>query len=429
MKRLLLLTPVNTYRIADFLTAAYALELPVEVVVANEERSSVEHLSEGHLMQIPLSDLGSAVAIIEAAHRDTPFDAIVPVDTAFLEVAAEACRALGLSGNPPGAVRLAADKLASRQRLVEAGVPGPAFLCLDRAGDRADGAARVSAEVGFPCVLKPLGLSGSRGVIRADGEAAFIDAFDRIDRLLAGLEDADDPVHASILVEAYMEGGEVAVEGLLDGGALEVLAIFDKPDPLTGPFFEETIYVTPSRLPESLQRQVGACVAEAAWALGLSEGPIHAEVRLTDEGPRILEVAARSIGGLCARTLVFATGLSLEGIILRQALGLSTPLSLGHGAAGVMMIPIPAAGILKAVHDQRARAVPGVEDVVITHPLSEIEPLPEGSSYLGFIFGRAERPDEVEEALREAHRRLEIVIEQRGMMGSDRPSPHHKERG
>jgi biotin carboxylase len=266
----------------------------------------------------------------------------------------------------------------------------------------------------YPCVLKPLALSASRGVIRANGEAEFVEAFIRIGKIL----ERDDVAVSGdaarfILVEEYLPGDEVALEGLLIGGKLHTLALFDKPDPLDGPFFEETIYVTPSVLPDDLQRRIASTAASACAALGLTEGPIHAELRLNDRGVFVLEVAARSIGGLCSRTLRFGTGMSLEEIILRHALGWPIDsLARERQPAGVMMIPIPRGGKLVAVHGRDAAlGVPGVEDVSITaHIGQELVPLPEGAQYLGFIFARAGTPEATAKALREAHARLTFEI-------------------
>jgi biotin carboxylase len=264
-------------------------------------------------------------------------------------------------------------------------------------------------------VLKPLVLSASRGVIRADSEAEFVAAFTRIAALLETPEvrqhhpDGRD----RILVEDFIPGTEVALEGLLNHGELNTLAIFDKPDPLDGPFFEETIYVTPSRLPLETQRAIERCVARAASALGLEGGPVHAEVRLNQQGPWLIEIAARSIGGLCSRTLRFGTGMTLEEIILRHALDLPiASIEREHRAAGVMMIPIPRGGVLEDVGGlEAARAVAGIEDVTISiHKGEEVVPLPEGARYLGFIFARGATPADAERALRNAHARLSFVI-------------------
>jgi biotin carboxylase len=298
-----------------------------------------------------------------------------------------------------------------REAFARAGVRSPAFALL-AAGDDPEAAARRGP---YPCVLKPTVLAASRGVIRADDEAAFVAAFRRIEAILAepdvsGLGEGSD----QILVEDFVPGREVALEGLLIGGELHVLALFDKPDPLDGPFFEETLYVTPSRLPEAVQADVAAEARWAARALGLSEGPVHAELRVNDAGPWVVEVAGRTIGGLCSRTLRFGTGLTLEELVVRHALGIEPEsLERERRPAGVMMLPIPRRGVLRAVRGREAAcAVPGVEDVSITAHLGQVlVPLPEGGQYLGFVFARAESPEAVEAALREAHRRLEFELD------------------
>jgi biotin carboxylase len=301
-----------------------------------------------------------------------------------------------------------------RELLARAGVPSPSFTVV-----RVDDDPRaVAAGVTYPCVLKPLVLSASRGVIRANDEAAFAAAFARIAAILRAPDVADLGAGTDeILVEEFVPGVEVALEGLLEDGALRTLAVFDKPDPLDGPFFEETIYVTPSRHPEATQAAIVDVTARAARALGLSDGAVHAELRLrpttTGVEPVVLEIAARSIGGLCGRTLRFGTGMSLEELVLRRALGRPVPsFERQRAAAAVMMIPIPRGGVLEEVRGlDEARAVASIEDVTISlHKGQEVVPLPEGSRYLGFIFSRAATPPHAEAALREAHRQLEFVI-------------------
>nr|MDP9020314.1 ATP-grasp domain-containing protein [Actinomycetota bacterium] len=257
-------------------------------------------------------------------------------------------------------------------------------------------------------------LSGSRGVIRADDPAGVVAAGRRARATMA---DAGEDPGGTILVEAFVAGPEVAVEGLLRGSELEVLAIFDKPDPLEGPYFEETIYVTPSRLPASVQEEVAGVVGAGVAAVGLVEGPIHAEVRLGRQGPVLLEVAARSIGGLCSRALRFGAGISLEEVILRHAVGLELQdLHREERAAGVMMVPIPRSGVLEEVRGvDRARAVPGVEGVEVTIPRGHrVRALPEGDRYLGFVFARAGSPQAVEESLRTAFSCLGVVVTDTG---------------
>ncbi len=252
-------------------------------------------------------------------------------------------------------------------------------------------------------------------MIRANTVDQFVAAVRRIAAILRR-DDVTVSGDAAdyLLAEAYIPGLEVALEGLLNHGELNVLALFDKPDPLEGPYFEETIYVTPSRLPAAVQRRIAVVTAEACLALGLREGPVHAELRVNDDGPWVIEVAARSIGGLCSRVLRFGTGASLEELILRHALGWPIEtLERERRAAGVMMIPIPRAGRLRAVRGvEEARRVEGIEDVTVSaHPGQELEPLPEGAQYLGFIFARADTPAAAEKALREAHAHLAVDID------------------
>jgi biotin carboxylase len=260
-------------------------------------------------------------------------------------------------------------------------------------------------------VIKPLSLSGSRGVIRADDPDGARAAAERVRGILAA---AGEPADVPLLLEGYLPGAEVAVEGLLRSGRLEVLAIFDKPDPLEGPYFEETLYITPSRLPAAVLAEVARITGQAARALGLREGPLHAELRVDGESVRVLELAARSIGGLCSRALRFGVGVSLEQLILRHALGLGVgDLGRESMAAGVMMLPIPRAGTLVAVEGQeQARAVPGIGGLEITIARGRpLVPLPEGDRYLGFLFASAPTPEAVERSLRAAHALLRVRIE------------------
>jgi biotin carboxylase len=409
-KRLLLLIPTTTYRTEDFMEAAGRLD--VDLVVASDRPNVMAGEFPESLLTLPFDDPVAAVAEMREYAARHPLDAVVPVDDVSAVAGAAIAGALGLRANPVAAVAATRDKLRMRDLLARAGVPAPAFTAF-RADDDPGAAAR---RVRYPCVLKPLVLSASRGVIRADDEAGFVAAFRRIAAILASPDVRELGAGAGrILVEDFVPGIEVALEGLLVDGALETLALFDKPDPLDGPFFEETIYVTPSRLPAHAQAMVRDCARRAAGALGLHDGPVHAELRLDLDGDRafMIEIAARSIGGLCSRTLSFGTGMSLEEIILRHALGMPiASLERDRRAAGVMMIPIPGAGVLEEVEGlDTARGVPLVEDVVIAlHKGQEVVPLPEGSRYLGFIFSRAETPEAAEAALREAHRHLRFVI-------------------
>jgi biotin carboxylase len=403
-KRVLLLMSPATYRAGAFLSAAETLGLEVaqgvDLPPALAEQWNVP-------LGLDFTDPeGAARAIVDFA-RTTPLDAILSVDDSASLIAALASAALGLPHNSPGSALAARDKRVMRERLAAGGAPCPVF----RGFRVTDDPAWVATQVTYPCVVKPLRLSGSRGVMRADDSESFVAAFERLRRLLAA--EGDAPGMDQVLVEDFIPGVEVALEGLVTHGALRVLALFDKPDPLDGPFFEETIYVTPSRLPPAVQEDIAAAAGRAVAALGLREGPIHAELRVNDRGPWLLEVAGRSIGGLCSSILRFGTDVCLEELILRHAVGLELPsLERERRAAGVMMIPIPRAGILRDYSGvEEARAEPGVEGVEITakrhYPLV---PLPEGASYLGFIFARGDTPEEVEAALRAAHGRLSFDI-------------------
>jgi biotin carboxylase len=408
MDRLLLLLPTTTYRTEDFLLAARTLG--VDIVCASEKPSTFEAHAPDHLLTLDFGDPDAAAARVAELAARQPLSAVVGVDDLTTVAAAAIAERLGLRSSAVAAVAAARDKYQMRQCLAAAGVPIPRFRRIALKDDPFLAARGVA----FPCVLKPLALSASRGVIRANTVDQFIAAVRRIAALLQRADvDAGGDAARYLLAEEYVPGVEVALEGLLVGGTLSTLALFDKPDPLEGPFFEETIYVTPSRLPTAVQRAIEEVTAAACAALGLDEGPVHAELRVNDAGPWVLEVAARSIGGLCSRTLRFGTGMTLEELILRHALGWSiASLTRERRPAGVMMIPIPRAGRLTAVGGTAAAAaVAGIEEVTITaHVGQQLVPLPEGWQYLGFVFARADTPDTVEAALRDAHARLTFEI-------------------
>lgn len=402
--RVLLLMTANTYRAQPFIAAAE--RLGIEVIKAVDMPRPLAEVWD-YRPGIDFSAPEQATQAIAAIAADQPLAAIIAVDDSGVLLAARASAALGLPHNSVAAAAAARDKFRMRTLLAQAGVASPPFSLYSTA----DNLSELAAQVEYPCVVKPRQLSGSRGVMRADDPDQFMAAVERLKRLLLTLDPAPTP--RSFLVEQFIPGVEVALEGLLDHGKLHVLALFDKPDPLDGPFFEETIYVTPSRLPAAVQDAITACAAEAAAAIGLRMGPMHAELRVNQDGPWIVEVAGRSIGGLCSKTLRFGTDVSLEELILRQACGLEcASLRRTHEAGGVMMIPIPAAGLLKAVGGlAEAERVPGIEEVTITARLHyRLVPLPEGDSYLGFIFARSTTPDAVEIALRAAHQKLSFEI-------------------
>lgn len=408
MPRLLLLVPTTTYRAAAFLEAGR--RIGAEMVVASERPSVFQDLLPGRFLTLDFFDPQKASRQLADFAARYPIDAVVGLDDATTLLAASLSAALSLPSNSVASASASWAKHEMREHLHRGVVPVPPFCLRSFQDNLVSEAQRMT----YPCVVKPLMLSASRGVIRADDEGQFLGAVRRLQAILRTPECAigGDAAH-HLLVERFVPGREVALEGLLVRGTLQVLALFDKPDPLDGPFFEETIYVTPSRLPAAVQAEIASCTAQAAGALGLREGPIHAELRVNGRGPWVIELAARSIGGLCSRTLRFGTGLSLEEVILRHAMGLEVPTLQREGrAAGVMMIPIPRAGVLKEVQGlEEARAVPGIEEIAITtHPGQDLVPLPEGGSYPGFIFARGETPAEVETALRQAHRHLEFVL-------------------
>ncbi len=406
-KPILLLTGALSYRNSAFFDAAARLGLTVvEAVDLPRELADLWHVPLG----APFSQPDIAVPVITAYARQHPLQAVLATDDTGTLLAAQVAAALGLEHNSPQAALAARNKHLMRQLFTAAGVPSPQSVRYDLAVDP----VTLAAQVDYPVVLKPLLLSGSRGVIRANNPAEFIAAFARtaaIVRDASGHAGADG--HA-LLVETYIPGVEVALEGLLSAGRLTVLALFDKPDPLEGPFFEETIYVTPSRLPSAVQAQIAQVTAQAAAALGLRVGPVHAELRVNADGAWMVEIAGRSIGGYCSQTLRFDLDRSLEELILAQAAGLELgQLDAASQANGVMMIPIPQAGYLREVHGlAAAQAVPGIDEIVISAPLNNpIVPLPEGASYLGFIFARGPDPAFVEAALRQAHACLRFTIE------------------
>ncbi len=412
MKRLLLLSTTTGYQAQQFRAAAERIGVPL-VLATDSCHALDDPWGDGALSVRFQKPRESAGKIREFALRE-PIHGIAAIGDAPTATAALVGEDLSLPFHPPEAVERCRNKFLARERYREAGMRVPWYSRFKVASDPTQAARAVP----YPCVLKPLGLSASRGVIRANHEREFVAAFKRITNLLQqrDVKILREESAGWIHVESFIPGREFAVEGLVRDGHLRVLAMFDKPDPLDGPFFEETIYVTPSRLGASDQQAIIACTRNAVAALGLTNGPIHAELRLNAEGPWMLEVAARPIGGLCAGALRFAGNgdvLSLEEVILRHALGEAVDKVEREGAAaGVMMIPIPQEGFYEGVENlETAQQVPGIERVEVTAKLRQkLVPLPEGASYLGFIFARAANPESVEAALRKSHRRLRFLI-------------------
>jgi biotin carboxylase len=429
MPRLLLLMATTTYKAQSFLDAA--ARMGVDVVVGTDRRQVLAGLNPAGNLTLDFQRLPDATRDIAAFARRWPLDAILAADDDGVLLAAHAAAVLGLRHNGAASVRAARDKRRTRAALRKADLPVPAFRTVPVDADP----AQVAGLVEYPCVLKPVALAASRGVIRADDPQQFVVAFRRVTDILESRDVrrvSEDLAH-EILVESFIPGTEVALEGLLDRGQLRVLALFDKPDPLDGPFFEETIYTTPSRHAPEAQTALADMTARACAALGLTHGPLHAELRWNENGAWLLEAAPRSIGGLCSRALRFGPQgeISLEALLLRHALGMPTEaLSREPRPAGVMMVPIPARGVLRAVGGQeQAAAVAGIDEVVMTIPPGqEVVPPPEGGRYLGFLFAHGDTPAAVEAALRAAHARLVIEIEPL-QDGAEAPAPPIRTRG
>ncbi len=408
--RILLLMTPTTYRATDFLRAGAAAG--VEIVVGTNRAQSLAGLAPDHNLTLPFDDPAVAESLALAYAARCPLQAVVGVDDEAVLPAARLAAALGVPHNTVESVAVTRSKVLMRECLAAAGMSGPAFLAARKMPDP----GRVADEIGFPCVVKPASLSGSRGVVRVDRAGDLEAVWQRVSSILetARREERQGIEDDRLLLERFMPGEEVALEALLQEGRLRPLALFDKPDPMDGPAFAETIFVAPSRQPRQVQNAVLDATEATAAALGLNDGPIHAEFRIHGGEIQLLEVAARTIGGLCSRALRFAAGMSLEEIVLRHACRLGLPvLAREHQASGVFMLPVPRAGTLRAIHGlDEARRVDGIEDVVITVPLGdEIVPLPEESRVLGFLFARGATPAAVEESLRSAGDCLKVEVQ------------------
>jgi biotin carboxylase len=402
-RRVLLLVPARSYRAADFVRAAAKMGLDLTV-------ASDGALPVGGRPVIPFHPGDQDRCAEQIASRSGAVDAVVAADAPMLVLAAAVAARLGLPHNPAGALRAAADKARQRELWDGAGVAQPRYKIVP--AHASDAAVRQAAALtGFPCVVKAVSLTASQGVLRADDPAQAVRAATRIRRVLAA---AGPRAAEPLLVEEYLPEPELSIDGLLTDGGVTPMAIFDKPAMPDGPTFEETLLVTPSRLARHVIASAVRTVGDAARALGLRSGPVHAELRVTDAGPAMLELAARSIGGLCSRALRFPGGRSLEELILANALGEPVPVGVQESPrpCGVFMLPVPRAGVLRSVEGRTdAEAVPGITGVTITVPLGRrVRPLPDGDQYLGFVFAEASTPVEVEKALTTASQRLRAVI-------------------
>jgi biotin carboxylase len=412
-RRVLLLATTTGYQTRMF--AAAAERHGIELVYATDRCDQIEDPWGDHAIPVRFHEEWRSVDGLLKALETRPVTGIIAVGDRPTVMAAQVARLLDLPGHPPEAAAAARDKRIAREKFRAAGLLVPQSFAVPMGIDSFSVLPRVT----FPAVLKPTVLSGSRGVIRVDDPLSFAAAFDRIRTLLSSdeVKELRDPESDVIQVEEYIAGAEYAFEGLLDRGQLRPIAIFDKPDPLEGPFFEETIYVTPSQIDSGIQEQITVAVRRAAQALGLHHGPIHAECRVNSRGPYILEVAARPIGGLCAKTLRFecrGERIGFEELLLLHAAGEHTEeWRREHLASAVMMIPIPRSGTFRRVDGlHEGAALPYIDEIQITaKPDQRLLMLPEGASYLGFIFARASTARDAEGALREAHAKLRFTID------------------
>lgn len=435
-KRLLLFTNKLGYQTRSFEEAAQKLN--TEIVYVTDRCHQLEDPWGDRAVPVHFESAQSAAGTVAEATRGSSIDGILALGEGPVVAAAYAALELGIPYNHPASVEACRSKFRMREVFRDAGLPTPWFRTL-----QLDPLPEPSLlGISYPCVLKPLSLSASRGVIRANNRDEFIAAAQRIRRLLGSpeLQSGNESNLDRVLVEGYIEGTEVALEGLVTDGVLRVLAIFDKPDPLEGPYFEESIYVTPSRLSLTQQLAIQKCAQEAARAVGLTQGPVHAEFRVgVDQSGRDevwpLEIAARPIGGLCARALRFvardgqaressdaasrggAAGIiGLEELLLRHALHEQVEKwERELVASSVMMIPVPRSGILEKIEgEEAARATARISELVITARLHDyIAAWPEGSSYLGFLFAKSETAEDAEQALRVAHAKLRFTMSER----------------
>jgi predicted ATP-grasp superfamily ATP-dependent carboligase len=412
-RRLLILASKLGYQTRSFAEAAE--KLGVEVVFGTDRCHKLDDPWSDGALPLHFQNPSESAREIARELHDKPVNAILALGDRPTSTAAFAAQALGIAGNPPEAVEACRNKLRQREILRAAGVSIPTFFAFFLGEDL----ATVLPRVKFPCVVKPLSLAASQGVIRANNSEEFTAAVRRIHALLESpdIQVLREPNLDRVLVEAYIPGQETAVEGLVDSGRLRVLAIFDKPDPLEGPYFEETIYVTPSRLPWKKLHAIAECAQRTVDALGLTSGPLHAEFRVNDAGPWALEAAPRPIGGLCSRALRFGPQrISLEELLIRHELQLGgSDLAREDEASGVMMVPVPHSGIFERLEGlEQAEKTSGVAEIRITARLRDyVAAWPEGSSYLGFIFARGSSPEEAESALRAAHAKLHFIFSPR----------------
>ena len=402
-KRLLLISHHNSYRIAPYIKAAKKLGL--EVTIASQGKHSlVSEVANG--VHIDFNNAATSIEQILQEHKNRPFNGILGSDDQTVELAALIAETLNLPHNPPEAAKYSHRKDLARAQLALAGCPVPIHCLLDLTLPL----DRQIKGLPWPCVLKPVNMSASRGVIRVNNEGEFLNACERLRPILATAVDEFEQNH--LLIEDYIGGVEIAYEGYLVNGELNTVTIFDKPDPLTGPYFAETIYVTPSALDDAIQLSVKDVIQRACTAYGLRTGAIHAECRIDSNNTVwILEIASRTIGGDCGQMLA-NDNFSVEELAISLAINHPIETDIPEQARGVMMIPIEEKGLLKRVEGLlEARKIAHIEKVdIVIREGHELTPLPEGNQYLGYIFASADTPEAVTDALRQAHAQLKFVV-------------------
>ena len=400
----LLIAPSGSYRIAPYLGAAKSLGMKI-LVVSNSQHSLVPEVAAG--ITVDFENIDDAIEIILAAIQTLSIRCVFATDDSCVEISSHIAQILKLPHNKPEAAALTHRKDLARKALKAGGCNTPEFQVISL-----DMVEKFASPIDYPVVIKPLALSASRGVIRADNDEQMISACSRIEGILASAGQSGY-IRDHILVESYLDGAEFAVEGFIIQGEFHLLTIFDKPEPLTGPFFEETYYLTPTQLDCRQQTELVNEVRQCCKAYGLEQGPVHAEARITKSGIVLLELAARTIGGQCGQLIEFSLQQKLEEIVIQGMCGIKPELPNNPQAAGVMMIPVTNSGILKRVEGlTNALEIPYIEDIEIhIREGYELIPLPEGSSYLGFIFAKAPKYHEVYQSLKSAYECLRFVTQ------------------
>ena len=406
----ILIIPSASYRTGPFMNAIKKLDLKVLVISDKSQVFSGKY--PDNLIIINFNHWKDKSVEISKWAKNNGLKAVIGVDEESIVLAANLSNFLNVDHNSIESVLLTKNKYLMRTELIKTGLCSPWFKIFSIY----ESSNKIINEISFPCVIKPTFLSGSRGVMRVNTKKELSEGIKTLNELLSldELRKRGGKQSDYIMIEEYIPGKEVAIEGIVSEGKLTMLAIFDKPELLEGPTFEETIIVTPSVLTKKIQYSLLETLQVVVKALGIVKGPVHAEARINRNGNYILECASRSIGGLCSKVLEFQGGISLEELILRSYLGRNIEKSkLIGNARGVMMMPTEKKGILKEIGGVKdALVVKGVTDLQITvKPGEKLQPLPKGDRYLGFIFAGGNNQEFVINALKNAWSKIEIVLE------------------